>query len=49
MSETSNWLTIMMELYSQSVCRYIRRDDELSRDRSSEALVRLKLSHGNQN
>jgi len=43
MSETSNWLTIMTELYSQIVCRYIRSDDELSRDRSSEALLRLKL------
>ena len=49
MSETSNWLTIMTELYSQIVCRYIRSDDELSRDWSSEALVRLKLSHGNHN
>jgi hypothetical protein len=48
-SETYNWLTIMMEPYSQIVCRYIRSDDEQSRDRSSEALVRLKLSHVNQN
>lgn len=47
MSETSNWLAIMIELYS--VCRYIRSDDELSRDRSSETVVRLKLSHINQN
>jgi len=25
-SETSNWLTIMIELYSQIVCRNIRSD-----------------------
>jgi len=48
-SETSKWLTIMMELYSQIVCRNIRSGGELSRDRSAEDLVRLKLSHINQN
>jgi hypothetical protein len=26
-SETSNWLTIMIELYSQFVCRNIGSDD----------------------
>lgn len=36
MSEKSNWLTNMIELYSQIVCSYIRSDDDLSRDRSSE-------------